>query len=113
VMVMIASKAAITSRYVQDETEAFSRLGKPIVPIVFDEGTRPWGSEDSLERRLQGIVWLNESPDALEGGPSSEAVERIVQAVRYASVRRRLRLSAAVTAAAAVAAGLAWFLLSR
>lgn len=111
VMVVIASDAARASRYVQLETEAFLRLGKPIIPIVFDNTEGWWDRESSLARMLEGTVWLSERREALENGPSDNAVERIVQTLRYASMRRRVQLFAAFTAAAAAVSALAWLLL--
>jgi energy-coupling factor transporter ATP-binding protein EcfA2 len=111
VMVVIASDAARASEYVRLETEAFLRLGKPIIPIVFDESGGWWDRESSLATMLAGLVWLNERREALENGPPMDTVERIVHTLRHASVRRRVRLSVALTAAAAAASVLAWLLL--
>jgi hypothetical protein len=106
ILVVVATHAAMRSKYVQVEVEAFARRGRPVVPIMFDGGIETIPSDSSLGELLRGNVWLNESRDALADGPSPSSIEQIIRSVRLISASSRLRLVVAIIAATAILSGL-------
>ncbi|HEX6086418.1 MAG TPA: TIR domain-containing protein, partial [Thermoanaerobaculia bacterium] len=110
-MIVVGSTDAIASDYVALEVETFSNTSRPIVPIDFG-GTlteAPWPL-----LRDQEVIWIDESPAALErGAPSPLTIAAVEKSFEFTKRNTLLRVRTALIAAIFVSGVAVAFLLLR
>jgi WD40 repeat protein len=113
VLVLVASREALSSDWVHKELEDFSKTGRRILPINLLGALSSTRQDNPIVKLLaeRDIVWYDESPDVVpSGSPSDETAERVRSFFSYVRARRLGRVTTglvvAILAAATVVATL-------